>query len=62
MVQLHHISYDPDWSVPVYQGEHYAITLLNRRKRVSLGAIISLKHFVAKWEHRAEHLKYPVES
>jgi lipopolysaccharide biosynthesis regulator YciM len=37
----------------VYQGEHYVLTQLQRRKYISRGFIKSLKYFVALNEDRA---------
>ena len=43
-VQRHHITYDPEWVVPIFIGEHWTITQLQRRKHVSRGFIISVEH------------------
>jgi len=29
VIQNHHISYDPEITVKIYKGEHWAITILN---------------------------------
>ena len=52
-IQTHHISYDPERTVRLYQGEHWVITLLNRRKKVSKGFIICLKKWMLENEENA---------
>ena len=52
VVQMHHIRYkgvkrfvgddDREWQVPLFAGEHYAVWLIQRRKRISRGLIISM--------------------
>ena len=56
IIQYHHLSYNPEIVVPIYKGEHYLITLLNRHKKISLGFIKSLKVFIALNENEAEDL------
>jgi hypothetical protein len=46
VIQNHHIVYDPPWIVKIYKGEHWALTILNRRKRVSKGLIKALEYFI----------------
>jgi len=53
VIQEHHLSYDPEIKVRLYQGEHWVITLLNRRKRVSRGFIVSLKKWMLENEENA---------
>jgi len=52
VIQRHHIMYKEkdgrDWIVPIYKGEHWAITQLQRRKKISLGFIQSLYHWIDK--------------
>jgi len=43
-VQRHHITYDPEVIVPIFQGEHWTLSLIQRRKHVSRGFILSLEH------------------
>ena len=57
VIQWHHISYDPEWKVPMYQGEHYEITRLNRYKNISVGLLTTLKVFIAQHEHDAHDLE-----
>jgi hypothetical protein len=42
VVQMHHITYEPEWAVPVYKGEHWAITNLDRRSNWSVGMVLHL--------------------
>jgi hypothetical protein len=37
VIQTHHISYDPEVTVRVFKGEHFILTLIGRRKRISQG-------------------------
>jgi len=50
VIQEHHISYEPEIKVRMYQGEHWVITQLNRRKKISKGFIASLKKWL--WENQ----------
>lgn len=56
VIQSHHISYDPEIEVRMYKGEHWAITQLNRRKKISRGFITALKNWIALNEHKAVEL------
>jgi len=57
VIQEHHICYEPEIKQPMHKGEHYVMTLLNRRKNISLGFIISLKVWIALNEHNAKEVK-----
>ena len=51
--QKHHISYDPEMVVTLYKGEHWAITVLNRRnKNMSKGFLRCLLKYIE--EHRED--------
>ena len=39
IVQVHHVTYTPEWTEVVYKGEHYVLSLVQRRKRFSWGFI-----------------------
>jgi hypothetical protein len=56
VVQPHHITYKPEWIVPIFKGEHFSITTILRRKRVSQGFLIALADFVEKHKGQAEVL------
>ena len=46
IIQRHHLFYgdaNHEVVVPMFKGEHFLITNLNRRKNISLGFIQSLK-------------------
>jgi len=43
-VQRHHITYEPEWVVPIFVGEHWTITQLQRRKHVSRGFLESVEY------------------
>lgn len=56
-IQKHHISYDPEITVNIYKGEHWIITMLDRRtKNMSQGLIRCLKEYIAKHEAQAVDL------
>ncbi len=42
-VQRHHITYEPEWIVPIFMGEHWTITQLQRRVHVSRGFLESME-------------------
>ena len=53
-IQTHHISYNPEITVKLYKGEHWAITILERRtKNMSKGFLRCLKEYIAKHEEHA---------
>jgi len=56
VVQPHHITYEPEWIVPIFKGEHFSITTILRRKRVSQGFLIALLDFIKKHKEQAEVL------
>lgn len=56
VIQEHHISYgsdtEPEIKVKIYKGEHWAITILNRRsKNMSKGFLRCLQEYIDS--HRA---------
>ena len=56
IVQQHHISYNPEVVVTIYKGEHWVLTQIQRRKKVSRGFITSLKVWIAEHEYKAKDL------
>ncbi len=53
-IQRHHISYNPEVVVKIYKGEHWAITILNRRKKnMSVGFLRCLKEYIKEHEKEA---------
>ena len=56
VTQPHHISYDPNIVVTIYKGEHWILTQLNRRKKVSKGFVKTLKVWLALNEDKAIEL------
>lgn len=44
--QTHHINYSPEITVVIYKGEHWILTLLGRRKKISCGFIEALERFI----------------
>ena len=46
-IQEHHISYNPEITVKIYSGEHWAITQINRRsKNMSIGFLKCLQEYI----------------
>jgi len=56
VVQNHHISYDPEVTVFIYKGEHWMLTQLQRRKKISKGFIKALKVWMALHESDAKEV------
>ena len=57
VIQKHHISYDPEITVNIYKGEHWAITILNRRKKnMSQGFLRCLREYIKEHEGHAVDL------
>ncbi len=56
-IQKHHISYNPEIVVKIYKGEHWAITILNRRKKnMSKGFLRCLQEYIDKHKDEAVDL------
>ena len=57
LTQRHHISYEPEVLVTLFKGEHWTITILNRRKRnMSVGFLRCLQMYIAEHEDKAVDL------
>ena len=57
VIQKHHISYNPEIVVKIYKGEHWAITILNRRKKnMSKGFLRCLQEYINIHKDEAEDL------
>lgn len=54
VIQKHHISYDPEVTVNLYKGEHWMLTQLQRRKKISKGFVKALKVWIALNESNAK--------
>jgi hypothetical protein len=46
VIQKHHITYEPEWIVPVFQTEHFYITCLQRFKSLSPGAKEGIRYIL----------------
>jgi hypothetical protein len=57
VIQEHHISYNPEVKVTIYKGEHWLLTWMNRRRRISKGFIQALKQWILEHEKEAVELK-----
>lgn len=56
-IQNHHISYEPEVLVKIYQGEHWTLTIINRRtKNISKGFIDCLQKYIDEHKDKAVDL------
>ena len=56
VIQNHHITYSPEWKVPVYKGEHWILSQMQRRRKLSRGFMAALHHFLDENESKAVEL------
>jgi len=56
VIQHHHITYNPEWTVPVFKGEHLILTHMSWRKKTSQGFIIALKEYIQTHEDSTVNL------
>lgn len=60
VIQNHHLRYlhvdGWEWTEPIFKNEHYAITLLNRRKVPSVGILTVLQDFIDRNRAKAVNL------
>lgn len=58
VINRHHISYNPEITVDIFEGEHQVIGLMDRysKKTVSRGFIRCLKLFIEEKEKEAVEL------
>lgn len=62
LTQKHHISYEPEEIITLYKGEHWAITILNRRsKNMSKGFLRCLKKYIDEHAEDAVDLDNKVD-
>lgn len=47
-IQNHHITYKPERIVTIFQGEHFVLTQMQRRKYVSVGFIEAAEYELAR--------------
>jgi hypothetical protein len=59
IIQNHHISYNPEVKVQVFKGEHFILTLIQRRKRFSKGFLLALTSEIKRIELNAVDLSNP---
>lgn len=60
VIQTHHISYNPEIVTKIYKGEHWAITILNRRsKNMSQGFLKCLQQYINQHQEHAVDLDEP---
>ena len=63
VIQNHHLIYENESHkqkeevVKLYKGEHFVMTMLNRRKNISKGLIKSLKLWILLNEDKAAELE-----
>jgi hypothetical protein len=58
----HHITYNPEWVVKVWTGEHMILTRLQWRRRFSKGFFVALHDFIDKYEKYAVELGDNIET
>ena len=56
VIQEHHVTYDPEWTVMVFKGEHFILSHLQWRKKFSKGFLIALHDFIRTHEGVAVNL------
>lgn len=56
VIQAHHLSYSPEIKVRIFKGEHWIVSLMNRRKKVSKGFIRALEKWIVDNEAKAVEL------
>lgn len=62
VIQTHHIRYpnpqtrEEGWTVRIYKGEHFLLTMLARRKKVSFGFVAALREWLRENEGHAKQL------
>jgi hypothetical protein len=60
VVQPHHLRYKEkdgyDWIEPVFKGEHWLISMLNYRKNISEGCLITLQDYITRNQNKAAKL------
>tara|TARA_Y100000310_G_C20491404_1_gene719405 strand:- start:576 stop:797 length:222 start_codon:yes stop_codon:yes gene_type:complete len=61
VIQRHHICYDPEIVVPIYKGEHFILTQMQRRKYFSKGFVRSIRTMLKEIVPKAVKLKMPVK-
>jgi hypothetical protein len=57
IVQTHHISYNPEVKVKVFKGEHYILTLIQRRRKFSKGFVQGLESEIPRIEEVSVNLE-----
>ena len=57
VIQIHHISYNPEVTVKMYRKEHFLITKLDRYKYISMGFIRALEWFILRNKDKANDLE-----
>jgi len=57
VIQVHHISYNPEVTVILWKGEHYILTLMGRRKHISRGFLDALTVYIKENSDKAMELK-----
>jgi hypothetical protein len=57
IVQTHHITYNPEVVAAIFKGEHWLLTWMSRRKRISSGFLACLQIFIDEHKAIAEKLQ-----
>lgn len=61
IVQKHHITYEPERVVYIYKGEHWVLTRLQWRKKVSKGFLEALRQYIKDTRGIAVNLRREYE-
>ena len=69
VIQRHHLKYQrkdegekTGETVLLYKGEHWAISLMQRRKHISKGFLRALEYWIRQVESSAVELRYDTKS
>jgi len=57
VIQIHHITYTPERTVTIWKGEHWILTRMQWRKRVSKGFIEAIEQIIIENKEKAFDLK-----
>ena len=57
ITQKHHLSYDPDIHGQLFKGEHWVLTQLNRRKKISKWFVQCLEIWIVLNKPNAKEIK-----
>lgn len=59
IVQVHHVTYQPEWTEVVMKGEHWILSQVQRRRRFSWGFIRAMTYELNRAKKVAVNLDNP---